>query len=60
MSFSMVIDPKKQNLSFEKDEQFAKLYKLLNDIRFGQITISIQNGKIVQVEVSEKYRLNEL
>lgn len=33
------------------------LLKSLNSIKFGTITLIIQNGKIIQVESNEKVRL---
>ncbi len=40
--------------------EIKKIINLINGIRFGQITINIQNGEIVQVEKTEKFRVNEL
>lgn len=46
-------------ITSDKDE-INKIINLINGIRFGQITINIQNGEIVQVEKTEKFRVNEL
>lgn len=33
------------------------LEKLLNDMKYGSITLIIQDGKIVQIDKTEKYRV---
>lgn len=38
-------------------EQFHTLEKLLAGMKFGSITLIIQDGKIVQMDKTEKYRL---
>jgi hypothetical protein len=40
-----------------KEEVYAQLIKYIKDIRFGSVTVVIQDGKIVQIEKSEKIRL---
>lgn len=35
------------------------LEKLLNDMQFGSITLVIQDGKIVQIDKTEKYRVKD-
>ena len=44
----------------EDKEKLTKISRMVKDINFGQVTINIQNGKIVQVEKTEKFRINEL
>ena len=34
-----------------------KLVKIINSINFGSVTVFIQEGKITQIEKSEKVRL---
>ncbi|MFT8314074.1 MAG: YezD family protein [Clostridium sp.] len=34
-----------------------KILKLLNDIKYGSITLVIQNGVLIQIETNEKIRL---
>lgn len=34
-----------------------KLEKYINDVKYGSITIVIQDGKVVQIEKNEKVRL---
>lgn len=53
-------DSKTQLCGCDKDVLDQILMKMLNDIKFGSITISVQNGKIVNIEKNEKFRLNEL
>ncbi len=36
---------------------FAKLKEMLESMKFGSITIVVQDGKIIQLEKSEKIRL---
>lgn len=39
------------------DEDLQKLLNLLESIKFGSITLIIQNGKVVLIEKNEKMRL---
>jgi hypothetical protein len=39
------------------DKDFERLHKLLDSIKFGSVTLVIQDGKIVQMEKNEKVRL---
>lgn len=42
----------------EKKEILAKeIFKLLDTISFGTITIVVQDGKVIQLEKNEKIRL---
>lgn len=38
---------------------FDMIEKLIENIKFGAITIVIQDGKVVQIESNEKYRIKE-
>ncbi|HEX9063173.1 MAG TPA: YezD family protein [Clostridia bacterium] len=38
-------------------EGIEKLIELINTVNYGSITVTIQEGKIVQIEKSEKLRL---
>lgn len=40
-----------------KEELLAHLEKLLESLKFGSITLVVQDGKIVQIEKNEKVRL---
>lgn len=42
-----------------KDAHLETLEKLLNDMKFGNITLIVQDGKIVQIDKTEKYRIKE-
>ncbi|MDE5558495.1 MAG: YezD family protein [Ruminococcus sp.] len=35
------------------------LEKLLNTMQYGNITLIVQDGKIIQIEKTEKYRLKD-
>ncbi len=39
------------------DLHLDTLEMLLNDMKFGSITLIIQDGKIVQIDKTEKYRI---
>jgi hypothetical protein len=41
----------------EREEVFAHLEKMLETLKFGSITLVIQDGKIVQIDKIEKIRL---
>lgn len=38
-------------------EQFRTLEKMLAGMKYGSITLIIQDGKIVQMDKTEKYRI---
>lgn len=38
-------------------EHLSKLMDLLKDIRYGSITLVIQDGKVIQIDKNEKVRL---
>lgn len=41
-----------------KDCNYLKLIdKLIGSIKFGTVTVIVQDGKIVQIEKNEKYRM---
>ena len=46
---------KRKNAITEKDLQ--KIRENLEDIAFGSVSISVQDGRIVQIEKSEKFRI---
>ncbi|RXZ02045.1 DUF2292 domain-containing protein [Fictibacillus sp. S7] len=45
----MVNDP-------NQDEIFEQLKEMLNSIRYGSITLIVQDGKLIQIEKNEKVR----
>ncbi|MDY2629009.1 MAG: YezD family protein [Lachnospiraceae bacterium] len=40
------------------NEDLAKIKEFIEDVRFGSITVIVQDGKIIQIEKHEKVRLN--
>lgn len=42
-----------------KRSHLDMLEKLLNNMKYGNITLIIQDGKIIQIEKTEKYRLKD-
>lgn len=45
------------SLNHLTDEQIEKLNELLANIRYGTITLIVQDGKIIQIDKTEKHRL---
>ncbi|MGO4887000.1 YezD family protein [Anaerobacillus sp. MEB173] len=45
----------KDNKDF--DQVCAKLQHMLKDLKYGSITLVIQDGKVIQMEKNEKVRL---
>jgi hypothetical protein len=41
------------------EEDFDKVKKIIGEVRFGSVTVVVQDGKIVQIEKHEKLRLNK-
>lgn len=42
----------------ENNNQYLQIIdKLINEIKYGTVTVTLQDGKIVQIEKSEKYRI---
>jgi hypothetical protein len=41
----------------KQEEEIKLLLEYIDKIKYGSITISIQDGRIVQIEKSEKIRL---
>ncbi len=39
------------------DVGLAKVKEIIKDIRFGNVTLIIQDGKIIQIDKTEKVRL---
>lgn len=46
----------KQN-SRQLTEVFSKIEELLKNIKYGSITLVVQDGKVIQIEKNEKHRL---
>ncbi len=46
------------NVTYHSEKEYLKLIEeLTRNLKYGSITINIQNGKIVQIEKNEKIRL---
>lgn len=39
-------------------EDLLKIKEFIEEIRFGSVTVIVQDGKIIQIEKNEKVRLN--
>jgi hypothetical protein len=54
----MADDKDRNLLSNVLDEKvFRELITLLSTLQFGSVTLIIQNGKVIQIEKNEKFRL---
>jgi hypothetical protein len=49
-----------KKVSYEESEQrtLPIITDLLRDIKYGNIQITIQDGKVVQIDKTEKFRFN--
>jgi hypothetical protein len=45
------------DLSSEEREVLAKVAEIVRKISFGTVVLVIQDGKVVQIEMAEKFRL---
>ncbi len=50
---------KTENKLVLDSSHLATLEKLLNNMKFGSVTLIVQNGKIVQIDKTEKYRMKD-
>lgn len=39
------------------NNQIETLEKLLQDMKYGSITLIVQDGKVIQIDKTEKYRM---
>ncbi len=46
-----------EGLSSEEREILDKVSEMVRRIRFGTVVLVIQDGKVVQIEAAEKFRL---
>jgi hypothetical protein len=46
-----------EELSDEEREVLANVARILRRIRYGTVVITVQDGKVVQIEMAEKFRL---
>ena len=47
----------KQNGINSEVDYISRIRKLVSEIRYGTVTIVVQDGKVVQLERNEKYRI---
>lgn len=45
------------NKSKINEDDIARIRDILSDIKYGSVTIVVQDGKIIQIEKNEKMRL---
>jgi len=50
-------EPQTPELSAEEREVLAKVAEIVRKISFGTVVLVIQDGKVVQIEMAEKFRL---
>ncbi len=46
-----------EDLSEEEREVLLRVIEVLRRMRFGTIVLVVQDGKVVQIEMAEKFRL---
>ena len=46
-----------EDLTEEEEAVLLKVVEVLRRIEFGTILLVVQNGKVVQIEMAEKFRL---
>ena len=44
-------------LTEEEREVLANVARILRRIRFGTVVLTVQDGKVIQIEMAEKFRL---
>lgn len=49
--------PTRRAVSAEELDVLLRVGELLRTIRFGNVVIVVQDGRVVQIETSEKFRL---
>jgi hypothetical protein len=49
-----IIQPQGDSIS---DENIQKFFEYLDQIRYGSVTLTIQDGKVVQIDKIEKIRI---
>lgn len=40
-----------------RNSQIETLEKLLQDMKYGSLTLIVQDGKVIQIDKTEKYRM---
>ena len=51
------VDQKLESLSEDERQVLAKVTDIVRRIQFGTVVLVIQDGKVVQIEMAEKFRL---
>jgi hypothetical protein len=51
------VDEKLESLSDDERQVLAKVTDIVRRIQFGTVVLVIQDGKVVQIEMAEKFRL---
>ena len=51
------VDARLAALTSEEREVLAKVADIVQKIQFGTVVLVIQDGKVVQIEMAEKFRL---
>ena len=46
-----------EELTEEEREVLANVARILRRIRFGTVVLTVQDGKVIQIEMAEKFRL---
>ena len=46
-----------EHITPEQQKLVEKILRYISDVRFGSVTIVIQDGRVVQIEKKEKLRL---
>ena len=49
--------PETEKKQILDDDQISTLEKLLQNMKFGSITLIVQDGKVIQIDKTEKYRM---
>lgn len=50
-------DKKDLKLDCISEQDFKKLLELMSTVKYGSITLIIQDGKVIQIDKNEKMRL---
>jgi len=53
----VTVDARLTALTAEEREVLAKVADIVQRIQFGTVVLVIQDGKVVQIEMAEKFRL---
>ncbi|MGN0352492.1 MAG: DUF2292 domain-containing protein [Roseburia sp.] len=51
------MEEKKKKKHQVSKEEIGKIYEALTEVQYGSVLISIQDGKIIQIDKNEKIRL---